>query len=278
MKYEPRHPPTSRRAAGQVSIGFLLLVALFCSPAAWAQQSPSIASRVATDGAKDRPIRALYITGGGFHDFVTQQAIVPPGIAARTNIEWTIDHTAGTSTEILIPRHAETRWADEFEVVVYNMSFSHVIDAEWIERIAHTHRDKGVAAVLLHGAVHSYRRSDTDAWRELTGAASYRHDQQREFRVEPLAPDHPVMRGLPEGWGPGIDELYEIEKLWPTVTPLARAWSVESEEYHPVIWTNTYGKARIFVTTLGHNNETMADPVYLDLVTRGLLWALGRLE
>ena len=30
--------------------------------------------------------------------------------------------------------------------------------------------------------------------------------------------------------------------------------------------------------TLGHNTETVADPRYLDLVTRGLLWACGKLE
>jgi uncharacterized protein len=29
---------------------------------------------------------------------------------------------------------------------------------------------------------------------------------------------------------------------------------------------------------MGHNNETMEDPFYLDLVTRGLLWTVGKLE
>lgn len=29
---------------------------------------------------------------------------------------------------------------------------------------------------------------------------------------------------------------------------------------------------------MGHNLHTMADPAYLDLVTRGLLWTLGKLE
>jgi type 1 glutamine amidotransferase len=38
------------------------------------------------------------------------------------------------------------------------------------------------------------------------------------------------------------------------------------------------GKARVFSTTLGHNNATVADPRYLDLVTRGLLWACGKLS
>jgi type 1 glutamine amidotransferase len=41
---------------------------------------------------------------------------------------------------------------------------------------------------------------------------------------------------------------------------------------------NTYGKARVFGTTLGHSNDTMQTDVYLDLVTRGLLWATGHLN
>ena len=35
---------------------------------------------------------------------------------------------------------------------------------------------------------------------------------------------------------------------------------------------------RVFATTLGHNTETVADERYLELVTRGLCWAAGRLE
>ena len=46
-----------------------------------------------------------------------------------------------------------------------------------------------------------------------------------------------------------------------------------------VAWTNTYnGKTRVFATTLGHNNSTVKDPLYLDLVARGLLWSLGKLD
>ena len=47
-----------------------------------------------------------------------------------------------------------------------------------------------------------------------------------------------------------------------------------------VAWANEYGarKTKIFSTTLGHNNATVADPRYLDLVTRGVLWATGHLK
>ena len=265
---QPCRSIATHRAAIEMAVRLLLLLVLLGGFA-----GPGISQQPA-----QRPIRALYVTGGGFHDFVAQEAIIPPGIAARTNIVWTVDHTAGKSPEALIARHQDTRWADEFDVVVYNMSFSFVVDPQWIERIAHAHRDKGVAAVILHGATHSYRRSTTDAWRELMGIASMRHDKQREFTIERLAPDHPIVKNLPKEWGPGGDELYNIDRTWPSMTPLVQAWSVESEKHFPVVWTNTYGKARVFVTTMGHTNRTMSEPAYLDLVTRGLLWTLGKLE
>jgi uncharacterized protein len=225
-----------------------------------------------------RPIRALYVTGGGFHEFVKQEGIVPPAIAQRANVAWTVDHTAGTSTEKLIDRHKDIAWTKEFDVVLYNMSFSFVVDVPWIERLAHAHRDSGVGAVILHGAVHSYRRSETRAWGELMGAFSLRHDSQRPLTVETVAPNHPIMRGFPAKFETTPEELYELEKVWPTMTPLAQSFSIESKKPYPLIWTNTHGKARVFVTSLGHNTEMIANPVYLDLVTRGLLWTVGHLK
>ena len=37
-------------------------------------------------------------------------------------------------------------------------------------------------------------------------------------------------------------------------------------------------RTRVFSTTIGHNNDTVGDPRYLDLVTRGLLWAVNKLD
>ncbi|MCA9268595.1 MAG: discoidin domain-containing protein, partial [Planctomycetales bacterium] len=34
----------------------------------------------------------------------------------------------------------------------------------------------------------------------------------------------------------------------------------------------------VFATTVGHYNQTMADPAYLDMITRGLLWSVDRLD
>ena len=42
-------------------------------------------------------------------------------------------------------------------------------------------------------------------------------------------------------------------------------------------WANEYGNARIFGTTFGHSNETFDDPVFIDVVTRGMLWAADKI-
>ena len=47
-----------------------------------------------------------------------------------------------------------------------------------------------------------------------------------------------------------------------------------------VAWVNEYGpkKTRVFSTTIGHNTATVEDTRYLDLLTRGVLWATGHLK
>src|SRR5262249_46620978 len=102
-----------------------------------------------------------------------------------------------------------------------------------------------------------------------------------------LRVDHPIMKGFPARWTTGNEELYAIDKLWPQAVALAQApakkkdatgaW-VDTPKQNAVIWVNTYGKGKVFGTTLAHNNGTMHDPVFLDVFTRGLLWACDKLD
>ena len=87
------------------------------------------------------------------------------------------------------------------------------------------------------------------------------------------------MKGFPEKWSTPKGELYQIFKLWDTATPLGHAESKETKNNETCIWTNMYnGNTRVFGTTVGHYNEEMEDPVFLNYVTRGLLWAVNRLD
>jgi len=168
-------------------------------------------------------------------------------------------------------------WWKGYDVVLHNECFGFMDDDRLIENIAAGH-EAGLPGVMLHCSTHSYRMGQTDAWRQTLGLRSMSHDKARDLTVKNAQTKHPIMKAFPAEWPDPKDELYRNEKLWPTLTSLATAFSEESKKDHVVVWVNNYGKTRIFATTLGHSNETMKNDVYLDLVSRGLLWACDKLD
>jgi type 1 glutamine amidotransferase len=226
---------------------------------------------------KPKPIRALLVTGGCCHDYAAQKKILSEGIGARANVEFTVVHEGGDSREHRVSIYEKPNWAAGYDVVVHNECFGAIKDDAFVEGIAAPHK-AGVGAVILHCSSHSYRAARTDEWRMCVGITSRSHEKKRDLEVKTIKADHPVMKGFPATWSNPDDELYKNEQIWPETVPLAQAYGEDTKKDHTVIWVNTYGKGRGFSTTLGHQNSTMENPVYLDLVTRGELWACGKLK
>jgi type 1 glutamine amidotransferase len=96
--------------------------------------------------------------------------------------------------------------------------------------------------------------------------------------VQKINSEHPIMQGFPGEWQTPNGELYKIERVWPNCVPLAQAYGKDTDKDHVVIWANKFGNAKVFGTSLGHHNETMNTDIWLDLVARGVLWTVGKLE
>lgn len=223
-----------------------------------------------------KPLRALMVAGGCCHDYTKQKFIISEGVAARANVEFTLVHEGSDRTN-RVSIYEKPDWWRGYDVVLHNECFGYMDDTNLVRNITAAH-DAGVPGVFLHCSAHSYRMAQTDAWRATLGLRSMSHDKGRDLTVKKVNDKHPVMQGFPAEWLNPKDELYRNERVWPTVTPLGTAFSEESKKDHVVIWVNEYAKTRVFATTLGHGNETMQSPVYLDLVTRGLLWACDKLD
>jgi len=230
----------------------------------------------AAEPAASPPLRALLITGGCCHDYTTQKQLLSEGISARAKVVCTVVQQGGTTTNTKIPAYVDPNWAKGFDVVIHDECLADVADPAWTERILKPHRE-GLPAVLLHCAMHSYR-DKTDEWFKFCGVTSHRHGAHYPYTVDNIAKDHPIMARFGSRWQTPKGELYQVVKVWPDTVPLAQAQSRETKKDELVIWTNTYGKGRVFGTTIGHHNETVASPEYLDVVTRGLLWAAGKLD
>lgn len=233
----------------------------------------ALATSAAADAAK--PMRALLITGGCCHNYTLQSQQLTNAVGKLTPVEWTVVNEGGNGTKAQLPLYSNPDWAKGFDVVVHNECFADTTDHDYIRQITSAHK-AGVPAVVIHCAMHTYRATDIDDWREFLGVTSRRHDHQSRYAVKPVALDHPIAKGIPADWKTPMDELYVIEKLWPNAKALATSVSESDGKAYPVIWINQYGKARVFGTTYGHSDDTFRDPVFLGYVSRGVLWAAGR--
>jgi type 1 glutamine amidotransferase len=237
-----------------------------------------------------KPIRALLVLGGCCHDYAKQKDILTKGISARANVEWTIAYDTDKTTKHLNPVYEKSDWHKGFDVIVHDECSADVKDLAIVNRILDPHRE-GLPAVVLHCGMHSYRTvgypKKTTPWFEFTGCHSTGHGPQAPIEVKYTAKDHPILKTLSD-WKTINEELYNNSegKLLDTAKPLATGTQTtkdktgkEKTSEAVVAWTNTYaGKTRVFATTLGHNNATCEDDKYLELVTRGLLWSVDKLN
>ena len=185
-------------------------------------------------------------------------------------IDWTVVVQGGNGTTAKLPIYENPDWAKGFDLVVHNECSADVDDDAFVRRITEPHRAGRIPAMVIHCSMHSYRALTTDPWREFLGVTSRRHTRAHNVAVKFTAKDHPAVQGLPDTWSTPTDELYVIEKLWPGTQALATAVSPEDQQEYPVAWAHDFGGARVFGTTLGHGNETWNDPVFQDLLRRGL--------
>lgn len=238
----------------------------------------------------DKPVRALLVLGGCCHDYAKQRDILTKGISARANVQWGIAYDPDTTTKHLNPLYEKGEWYKGYDVIVHDECSTDVKDLAIIDRILQPHKD-GVPGVLLHCGMHSFRTegypNKTTPWFEFTGLHSTGHGPQVPIALTFVDADNPITKGMKD-WDTKNEELYNnyTGKLLETAKPLVRGKQVikdktgkERVEDHVCVWTNTYkGKTKVFATTLGHNNATVEDAKYLDLVARGLLWSVGKLD
>lgn len=223
-------------------------------------------------------LKALLITGGCCHDYDAQRELIPAMVDMHTTlkVQWTILHQRVTAGDVLLDFYQNSEWAKGYDVVVHNECFANVGEVDYIDNILQPHLD-GVPAVLVHCSMHSYRTGPTkEKWWEFCGAHSPRHGPKHPFEVQITDPDHEIMDGM-SNWTTPQGELYFINKVYPSMTLLAQSKSEKTGKMETNIWVNAYGpkKTRVFATTIGHHNETMLQPQYMEMLTRGFLWATG---
>lgn len=226
---------------------------------------------------QESPIRALLITGGGWHDYDSQKHLLIEGVKERLGdeIEWTIIHEDEGAPGHQVSVLQQENWAEDYDVVVHNTGYARVRDSDFVARFVKHH--KGTPAVLIHAAIQSYRFAEpADPWFAFVGLQSMVSEDPGQLEIENVNQSHPVMEDVPEMFLIPEDEVYITEKIWGDITLQAHTYGEETQEYQPVTWTHEADSTRVFATTLGHSNETFEQEEFITMVTNGILWAVGR--
>jgi len=125
-----------------------------------------------------------------------------------------------------------------------------------------------------------YLDEDDQVVRDTTGNTCGAHGPEREYVVTTRAPEHPIMRGLPQEWLHAQDELYEfLRGPFENATILATGksdttlWADGSHQHVPLIMTIEYGEGRVFHTPMGHFDYSWECLGLKTVFQRGAEWA-----
>ena len=152
---------------------------------------------------------------------------------------------------------------DQFDVIANCTTFLEPAPQQVDALISAVEGGKGY--VGIHGATATFWNSEH--YLDFIGTKFTRHDPYKVFRVEITDPAHPITQGVTAF--DVEDELYECDGDYSRLHVLMEA------EGHPLAYTRTVGRGRVYYNALGHDQQSLRHPSVKRLLRQGIIWAAG---
>jgi type 1 glutamine amidotransferase len=150
----------------------------------------------------------------------------------------------------------------------------------------------GKGFISMHSATdtfghHSPRdKGPDDPFVQMIGGEFVTHGEQQTVTIEVIDPHFP---GLEKGFGESgqftiADEWYSLKNMPQDlhVILVQVTQGMKGGMYHrpnyPMTWARSFGKGRVFYTSMGHREDVWENPKYQGLLIGALSWATGRVN
>ena len=260
------------------------LVLLLCAAWAIAADKPAASSAPASSDASKAKLKVLLFTGGGYHDYKALTPIVTDGIKKYANADIDVKWIDKAEDLKLL---ADPKLGEGYDAIIYDICYAGSenntklpvgADKELIDNALRVTKE-GKPTLMIHCSMHTFMADDD--WTECCGERTRVHDKYEPFTIEKVSHDHPIVKHFPDSWKTDGDELYRTIIFPDSSTALLQARSPQADQngkVSVVAWVHTFGKGRVFGTTLGHDKKTVDQDVYLRLLADGLLWTCDKLD
>jgi type 1 glutamine amidotransferase len=219
--------------------------------------------------ASQQRVKVLLITGIEYHNWRE----TAPQIAKQLSSFPVIDVRLETNFNILC--------SDEifdYDVLFFNFWNSRDDSPSLDDNLALSNieafLDRGKGIVIYHLAIGVFE-THRDRVEKIIGRVYDRslpgHDPFREFQVEVVRPDHPIMTSIRDFTI--RDELYTCFALeGRPIEVLAQAKSINVGKSFPMAYLHRYGTGHVFTTVLGHDLQALESQEFVTLLRNAVLW------
>ena len=238
-------------------------------------------------------IRVLIFSGRNNHDWRVSTPFLRDLLVATNKFDVRVEEeTTGITSatlaiyDVVVLDYNGPRWGEVTEkalqdfvssgkgLVVYH-------GASWAFNGLPVLADHHVRTKIIESAWPEYAKMIGGSWSKQDPPTA--HAPYHEFTVKFVDKTHPITAGLGDSYVTN-DELYHNMRMQPGVHVLATAYddpnnvgkTAEAKgtgKDEPVLWTTTYGKGRVFHTTMGHDIKAMQVADFRETFIRGTEWA-----
>lgn len=158
-----------------------------------------------------------------------------------------------------------------YDVIIPHWTCGQISNDQWAALDKAVRSGVGVAGV--HGGMGDSMRGCL-GFQWMVGGQFVGHPHVGDYEVYLTETANPLTAGLPTVFSYNSEQYYML--VDPGVNVLAEtAYDYDGHRIvHPVVWTKTWGKGRVFYSNLGHIAKEFRDhPHVLEMTMRGFLWA-----